>query len=203
MTKRKKRKKSFCEDFSSFQLPPCAKFLGNANPFVKDDKIIYRNNNRLYLFLSFNTKTSNGKTYNPIDPSTYNLTGAGNLQIELYFFIIGLFINEIQKGKIKEYENIMIHEDDDADKFIKSILENEYTITSEFIPSLTYIVSNSSAVIPVFTGVIEISPINFYIILMLSRFYGNYGLLFSDNAYVTNDFINIALANTYVEFCKC
>lgn len=24
-----------------------------------------------------------------------------------------------------------------------------------------------------------------------------------DNAYVTNDFINIALANTYVEFCKC
>lgn len=50
MTKRKKRKKSFCEDFSNFQLPPCAKFLGSANPFVKDDKIIYRNNNRLYLF---------------------------------------------------------------------------------------------------------------------------------------------------------
>ncbi len=102
MTKRKKRKKSFCEDFSNFQLPPCAKFLGSANPFVKDDKIIYRNNNRLYLFLSFNTKTSNGKAYNPIDPSTYNLTGVGNLQIELYFFIIGLFINEVQKGKIKE-----------------------------------------------------------------------------------------------------
>lgn len=37
---------------------------------------------------------------------------------------------------------------------------------------------------------------------MLSRFYGDYGLLFSDNAYVTNDFINIALANTYVEFCS-
>ena len=203
MTKRKKRKKSFCEDFSNFQLPPCAKFLGSANPFVKDDKIIYRNNNRLYLFLSFNTKTSNGKAYNPIDPSTYNLTGIGNLQIELYYFIIGLFINEVQKGKIKEYEDIMIHEDDNADKFIKSVLDNEYTITSEFIPSLTYMVSNASAVVPVFTGVIEISPVNFYIILMLSRFYGDYGLLFSDNAYVTNDFINIALANTYVEFCKC
>lgn len=53
----------------------------------------------------------------------------------IYFFIIGIFINEVQKDKIKEYENIMIHED--------------------------------------------------------------------DNAYVTNDFINIALANTYVEFCKC
>lgn len=203
MTKRKKRKKSFCEDFSNFQIPPCAKFLGSANPFVKGDKIIYRNNNRLYLFLSFNTKTSTGKAYNPIDPSTYALTRAGNLQIELYFFIIGLFINEVQKGNIKEYENIMIHEDTDADKFIKSVLENEYTITSEFIPSLTYIISNSNAVIPLLTGVVEISPINFYIIMMLSRFYGNYGLLFSDNSYVTNDFINIALANTYIEFCHC
>ena len=106
-------------------------------------------------------------------------------------------------SNIKEYENIMIHEDTDADKFIKSVLENEYTITSEFIPSLTYIISNSNAVIPSLTGVVEISPINFYIIMMLSRFYGNYSLLFSDNSYVTNDFINIALANTYIEFCHC
>lgn len=203
MTKRKKRKKSFCEDFDSFKLPPCAKFLGSNNPFVKDGRIIYRNNNRLYLFLSFNTKSNVGKTYNPMDPSTYSSTGVGNLQIELYFFIIGLFINEVQKGNIKDYENIAIHEDDNADKFIKNVLDNEYNITTEFVPSLTYLISNASAVIPVFTGVIDISPINFYIILMLSRFYGDYGLLFSDNAYVTNDFINLALANTYVEFYKC
>lgn len=203
MTKRKKRKKSFCEDFDRFKLPPCAKFLGSNNPFVKDGRIIYRNNNRLYLFLSFNTKSNVGKTYNPMDPSTYSSTGVGNLQIELYFFIIGLFINEVQKGNIKDYENISIHEDDNADKFIKNVLDNEYNITTEFVPSLTYLISNASAVIPVFTGVIDISPINFYIILMLSRFYGDYGLLFSDNAYVTNDFINLALANTYVEFYKC
>ena len=138
-----------------------------------------------------------------MDPSTYSSTGVGNLQIELYFFIIGLFINEVQKGNIKDYENISIHEDDNADKFIKNVLDNEYNITTEFVPSLTYLISNASAVIPVFTGVIDISPINFYIILMLSRFYGDYGLLFSDNAYVTNDFINLALANTYVEFYKC
>ena len=35
---------------------------------------------------------------------------------------------------------------------------------------------------------------------MLSRFNTDYGLLFSDNAYVTNDFINRTLANIYVEF---
>lgn len=202
MTKRKKKRKSFCKDFNSFKLPPCVKFLGGDNPFVKDDSIIYRNNNRLYLFLSFNTKITTGKTYNSIDPSTYNLTGSGNIQIELYFFIISLFINEVQKGNIDKYEDITIHEDDNADKFIKSVLENEYKINTEFIPSLTYIISNSSAVIPLFTGVIQISPINFYITLILSRFYSNYGLLFSDNSYVSNDFINLYLANTYIEFCN-
>ena len=41
---------------------------------------------------------------------------------------------------------------------------------------------------------------NFYIMLMLSRFYSDYGLLFSDNSYVTNDFINRTLANIYFEF---
>ena len=80
---------------------------------------------------------------------------------------------------------------------------NNYELDSSFIPSLTYVISNSSAVIPFYTGVIDISITNFYIILMLSRFNTDYGLLFSDNAYITNDFINRTLANIYVEFNTC
>ena len=96
-----------------------------------------------------------------------------------------------------------IHDDKNADEFIKKVMGGNYDLNSSFIPSLTYLISNASAVIPFYTGIIEISITNFYIILMLSRFYSDYGLLFSDNAYVTNDFINRTLANIYVEFNKC
>ena len=77
---------------------------------------------------------------------------------------------------------------------------NDYTLNNNFKPSLTYIISNTSAVIPFYTGIIDISPINYYIVLMLSRSYGDYGMLFSDNAYVTNDFINNTLASMYFQF---
>ena len=93
-----------------------------------------------------------------------------------------------------------VDDDENADEFIKEVMGNNYNLNSTFVPSLTYVVSNSNAVISLFTGVIDISITNFYIILMLSRFNTDYGLLFSDNAYVTNDFINRTLANIYVEF---
>ena len=201
MGKKKKHNKNCNKDkFSDYKIPPCAKFLGSVNPLIKDGEVIYRNYNRVYCFLSFNTNTAKQKEYNQKDPSTYNYKANGNLQIELYYFIIGVFINDIQKGVIKYDKDTKIHENEQADAFIKKILENDYTITDNFIPSLTLIISNSSAVIPVYTGTIEISPINYYIILMLSRSYGDYGMLYSDNAYITNDFINCTLANMYFEF---
>ena len=48
----KKKNKSFCNSFDDFTLPPCAKFLGNVNPLINNGKIIYRNLNRVYSFLS-------------------------------------------------------------------------------------------------------------------------------------------------------
>ena len=38
---------------------------------------------------------------------------------------------------------------------------------------------------------------------MLSRFSNEVGLFFSDNAYITNDFINKTLANIYIVFNEC
>lgn len=196
----KKKNSGCCNKFNDFKLPPCAKFLGNINPFVKDGKIIYRNNNRVYFFLTYNYTMYNNITYNPLNPATFNNRANSNIQIEPYYFIIGLYINEVQKGNIKFNENVKIHDNTYADGFIKNVLGNEYEINNIFIPSLTYMISNASAVIPFFVGTVEISLINYYIILMISRFYSEYGLLFSDNAYVTNDFINNALASMYVEF---
>lgn len=201
--KRKNKYKCSCDRFEDFTVPPCAKFLGSVSPSVKDGKIVYRNYNRLYLFLSYNYSRFKTEQYNPLNPLTFNTKTNGNLQIDLYCFIIGLYINEVEKGNIKFDRNVKIHDNKYADQFIKKVMGNNYDLDSSFIPSLTYVISNSSAVIPFYTGVIDISITNFYIILMLSRFNTNYGLLFSDNAYITNDFINRTLANIYVEFNTC
>lgn len=205
----KKKRKKKCQNncnfnpLEGFKLPPCVEFLGAHNPLVNGDEIIYTNLNRLYYFLSYNYSRFNNQSYNPINPATFNVNSNANLQIDLYCFIIGLYINEVEKGNIKFDSNVKIHDDENADEFIKKIMGNNYDLDSSFVPSLTYVISNSNAVISLFTGMIDISVTNFYIILMLSRFNTDYGLLFSDNSYVTNDFINRTLANIYVEFNKC
>ena len=196
----KKKNKSSCNSFDDFTLPPCAKFLGNINPLIKNGKVIYRNLNRFYFFISYHYSKISSPTYNPLNPQSFNDTINANLQIEPYYFFIGMYINEIQKGNIIYNDNVKIHDNKYADSFIKTILKNNYEINSSFIPSLTYAISNSNAILPPYLASIEISLINFYIILMINRFYYEYGLLFSDNAYVTNDFINNFLANIYVEF---
>ena len=185
LLKKKRRKKCKnncnCDPLENFELPPCAKFLGSPNPLVKDGEILYRNLNRLYFFLTYNYSKFNNQSYNPINPATFNVNTNANLQIDLYCFTIGLYINEVEKGNIKFDNSVKIHDDENADEFIKKVMGNNYDLDSSFIPALTYVVSNSNAVIALFTGVIDISITNFYIILMLSRFYTDYGLLFSDN----------------------
>ena len=47
---KKRNNDKFCNNLNDYELPPCAKFLGSNNPFVKDGKIIYKNLNRLYFF---------------------------------------------------------------------------------------------------------------------------------------------------------
>ena len=200
---RKKKKKCGCNYFDDFKLPPCAEFLGNNNPIVKDGQIIYRNNNRLYFFLSYNYSKLQNQVYAPLNPLSFNTRANGNLQIELYCFLIGWYINEIEKGNINFDSSISIHEDENADKFIKELMGNNQNLNGSFIPSLSYIISNTSAIVPFYFGSIEISITNFYIILMLSRFNSDYGLLFSDNSYTTNDFINNTLANIYAIFNSC
>lgn len=193
-----KKNKKHCKcKFQDFKLPPCAEFLGNINPIIENGNIIYRNNNRLYFFLCFNDNGDPSKTYNAAEPLTFNNIYGGCLQIEPYLFFIGLYINEYQKGNVDNFNDIKIHDDDDADDFIKCVLSNNYSVNNSVVPTLAYIISNSNAILPLFSAYIEISQINYYIILMLNRFYGNYGLLFGDNSYVTNDFINATLASIF------
>ena len=45
-------------------------------------------------------------------------------------FFIGLYINEFQKGNIANFNEIKIHDDNNADEFIKSVLSNNYEINT-------------------------------------------------------------------------
>ena len=184
--------------FDIFTLPPCTQYLGSQNPLVGDNGILYRNLNRLFFFLSYNFTTESSNPYNSCDPSTFTIASNGNLQIDIYCFIIGVYLTEIEKGNIEYNPEDKIHQDDTADNFIKEILSQEPPLNTSLVPSLTYIISNSNAVAALLSTNIDISLRTFYIILVLSRMNGDYGLLLSNNCYVTNDFINQALADIHV-----
>lgn len=189
-----------CNIFADAKLPPCASFLGSYNPLIKDGKLLYINYNRLFFFLTYNSLSTQNSNYVPKDISTYSFQENANIQISIYDFFIGMFINEIQSGKRNYDKDIKIHDNNEIDKFIKAIIENNYeNIFDQFIPSLTYVISNSNAILSLYTGTIQISPINFYIVLMLNRFANDKALLYGNNAYVTPDFINYSLANLFVQ----
>ncbi len=184
--------------FDGFSLPPCTQYLGSQNPLVGDNGILYRNLNRLYFFLSYNFATNPSNSYDSCDPSTFAIASNGNLQIDIYCFIIGIYLTEIEKGNIEYKPEEKIHQNETADNFIKEVLSQDPPINTSLIPSLTYIISNSNAVASLLSTSIDISLRTFYIILILSRMNGDYGLLLSNNSYVTNDFINNALADIHI-----
>lgn len=193
----------FNEQLNPFQnavLPPCAQLLGSYNPLIRNGQLMFRNYNRLFFFLTYNSLSTENSNYNPKDVKTYSFQENANIQISVYDFLIGLFINEIQCGKRKYDSSIKIHDNKEVDRFIKNLIENNYEdIFDQFIPSLTYVISNSNAILSLYTGTIEISPINFYIVLMMNRFSNDLSLLYGNNSYVTPDFINYSLSNIFIQ----
>ncbi|AWZ47887.1 hypothetical protein C3495_03245 [Clostridiaceae bacterium 14S0207] len=200
--KKKCRSKSQfnCNLFEGAVLPPCTKFLGGYSPLIKDGKFIYPNYNRLFLFLTYNYPLSEPPNYDPKDITTYSLQQNANLQISLYDFLIGLFINEVQKDIIKYDSSMKIHDNKYADRFIKTLINANFDVFSDFIPSLSFVISNSNAILSLYTADVKISPINFYIIFMLNRIENEPALKYGNNCYVTPDYINYELANLFIKY---
>lgn len=198
--KNKYNNKFNCNIFQGAELPPCAKFLGSYSPLIKDGNFIYPNYNRLFLFLTYNSPLSEPESYDPKDIRTYSLQQNANLQITLYDFLIGLFINEVQKEVIKYDSKMKIHDNKYADKFIKTLITANFEVYSDFIPSLSFVISNSNAILSLYTADVKISPINFYIIFMLNRIRNEPALKYGNNCYVTPDYINYELANLFIKY---
>ena len=182
--------------YDGAKIPPCSEFLGNMTPIIKDKEIIFRNENRIFYFISASmTKQDlNDKC------SLQNLITLTNVQISLTTYIIGLYINELQLGNIEYNEENAIHTDKKSNDFINMTLKKKPKVIVDYVPSLTIVVSNSSAILPFYTNSITITPLNYYILFMLNRIENNPGLFFENNSYVTDDPINFSLASLAIKF---
>lgn len=190
-------RKNNCNPFAGGKVPPCSAFLGNTNPIIKDGQLIFTNDNRVFYFISTTSNTTNN-TSNNSQLGTSNVQT--NLQISLTTFLVGLYINEVQIGNISHSGKNAIHNDTAANEFINKTLENNPEVNVDYIPSLVIVVSNTNAILSIYTNTINITPLNYYILFILNRLENHPGLFFGNNAYATEDPINFSLATLALRF---
>jgi hypothetical protein len=185
-------------------LPPCSAFLGNNNPIIKDGRVIFRNLNKAYYFISTTSTTEQTRYETGLPETTTPISNrpftAANFQITLSTFIIGLYINQIQQKIISYDENIPIHADKTANNFVHKLLRNTPQVNVDYVPELSLVISHSNAILPLYTYAAPITPLNFYILFILNRLENNPGLFFSDNSFATEDPINFTLASLIIQF---
>jgi hypothetical protein len=185
------------------KIPPCSAFLNNTNPIIKDGKIIYRNLNRVFCFLSTVQKAISSDTIYESDTSNklhYKPFTSTNLQISLTTYIIGLYINQIQNSIINYSEDTIIHSNETANKFIHELLQRSPNVNLDCTPKLSFIYSNTNAILPLVSNDIEITALNYYILFILNRLENEPGLFFGNNSFATTNPINLTLSGLYLEF---
>lgn len=188
--------KNNCNPFAGGKVPPCSAFLGNTNPIIKDVQLIFTNDNRVFYFIRTTSNTSDSSNNSQLGTSNVQT----NLQISLTTFLVGLYINEVQLGNISHSKKNTIHNDMAANDFINSTLENNPEVNVDYTPSLVIVVSNTNAILSIYTNTINITPLNYYILFILNRLENHPGLFFGNNAYATEDPINFSLAALALRF---
>lgn len=188
-----------CENpFAGFDLPPCARFLNNYNPMVNDEgQCIFINYNRVYCFVSLFCQQGQKNPFLPNSSSAFSCQTNVNYQISFANYLIAVLIHQIQLGEVKREKNMVIHQDPVMNDMINSLLEDEPELPCDCTPSIVLYCSNSNAVMPLYTVTTNISPLNFYIIVLLILWERDAGLYLGNNAYVTPDALNYGLSSLY------
>lgn len=189
-------KNNNCNPFDGAKIPPCSEFLSNINPIIKDGELIFRNYNKIYCFIGTTSIVSNSESEDNIGNENIQT----NLQISIATFLIGLYINQVELGSIKHSKKNQIHNDKGANDFINETLENNPEITVDYTANLSVIVSNTNAILALYTNTINISPLNYYILFILNRLENDPALFFGNNAYTTEDSINFTLSSIALRF---
>lgn len=201
------RKKKSCNPYEGGKIPPCSEFLNNTDPIIKDGKLIFRNQNRLFCFLSTNPLSSSDSSSNCTNnycdvnylinssPSVYT-----NIQISITTYLIGLYINQVQQGIIDYKPTASIHSNKSTNEFIHQLLQNCPKVNVDYIPGLSLVISNNSAIATLYSSTFNISPLNYYILFVLNRLENDPGLYFSNNSYAAPNPINLTLAALNIQF---
>ena len=184
---------NFIDPYEGGKIPSLSEFLNNPNPFIKDGKIIYRNFNRLYYFLN---STSNTPPSNEPPPPSIVI----NMQISKTNFLIGLFIDEIQKGSIPYDKNSTLHPNNEYNNIIHKLLQSEPNFISNSTPYLILVLGNTNAILPAYSETIAINPLSFYIVLILHALENDPALFFGNNSFALSDPINLDLAAQNIQF---
>ena len=180
-----------CNKYADGKLPPCASLLGNSNPLIKDNKIIFRNLNRLFYFICIQPRDS-----------TKTARIFINIQISLSTFIIGLFINQIECKNVEYNDKENIHSDDKINAFIHSSIKNPHQLDFEHRAFLSLVYSNGNAILTPLQYNIDISLNNFLILLAINRIENDPSLLFVNNSEASEDIINFILSEIDITFEK-
>lgn len=188
-----------CENpFAGFDLPPCARFLNNYNPMVNaEGQCIFINYNRVYCFVSLFCQQGKENPFIKNNLAPFACQSTINYQISFANFLLAVLIHQIQLGEVKKTKDMVFHQDKVMNDMINSLLDDTPKIDCDCVPSITLYCSNSNAVSPLYTVTTNISPINFYIILLLALQEQDAGLYLGNNAYVSPDPINYHLSSLY------
>lgn len=182
------KKKCNPNPYSEGELPPCSDYLGNPYPLIINGKYIFKNDNRIYAFIT--TDTSKG---NPDEVFAEQVET--NIQITLTTLVIGLYINEIQRGIVEYDKSKPIHSNKAIDDQIHEVLQNPPTINDEAqMYSIKLSLTNQNAIESLLSYQLNITPLNYYILFALTRIHPMPDLYFVNNAYVDPLPINFSLA---------
>lgn len=183
--------KNICHMYDNAKLSACSKFLGNTNPLIKDNRIIYQNLNRLFFFISIENNQNSDDTF------------SANLQISLNHYIVGLFIHNLLIDKSNYDQNLKITDDEKSNKVVHNLIQNPPSnLKQDLNYYLILVYANQNAILNPFNYSIKIKPLTFYILLILNRIEKNPGLFFVNNDHVTEDTINFILASLHIEIPK-
>lgn len=159
---------------------------------------MFRNLNRLFYFISTSPKTKfirNNKVLTT--PQLYT-----NIQISLVTYIIGLFLDQIEKKKTSYDKNHLIHSNKEINDYIHQAIKNPPEVIINYQTQLTLAYSNGNAILTPIQYAIDISSTNYLILLTINRLENNPGLLFINNSFATEDIINMILSEIDIEYKK-
>lgn len=182
------RRKKICKLYQDGKIPLCAQYLNNDSPIIKDGKLIFRNLNRLFLFLTIQSK--------PSSPDTLVI----NIQISLKHYLIGLFLHNLLQDPSKYQKDLKIDSNPKINSIIHKIIQKPpKKLNTQFDYFLTLSYSNQNAILNPLTYSFPIKPLLFYLLLILNRIENHPGLFFINNDFVIEDTINFALAALHLE----